>query len=74
MWSIIACAHAEYNCVWANFVGRLWFFMEFAHTQLHSACVGAITDHLNREGLGSEATLRLLACVHQNVPYSEGQC
>ena len=29
--------------------------MEFAHTQLHSACVCAITDRVNGEGLGSEA-------------------
>ena len=28
-----------------------------AHTQLHSALARTITDHVNGEGLGSEATL-----------------
>ena len=39
------------------------FLAEFAHTQLHSA--RAITDRVNREGLGSEATIWnvALSCI-----------
>ena len=33
------------------------FLAEFANTQLHSARAHAITDRVNGEGLGSEATL-----------------
>ena len=32
------------------------FIEEFAHTQLYSACAHAITNQVNGEGLGSEAT------------------
>ena len=32
-----------------------FFFTEVAHIQLYSACVHAITNHINKEGLGSEA-------------------
>ena len=48
--SAIARARAECNCVWA---GKL---AEFAHTQLHSALARVITDRVNGEGLGSEAS------------------
>ena len=43
MRSVISRACAECNC-------------EFAHTQLHSAHAREITDSINGEGLGSEAS------------------